>query len=251
MGALLPVAYIWARERSSSLGVTARGCFAACRVAALDGSSSPCNVFLGLSWPLCCLLLCCSWGSAIAGAWAPGRSSAPCATARGRFAAYRSAALGCSVVSYAWARGRSSALLVGTSLPPLAFARTCGRPCAPAAAHGHCVAYRSTARDGCPALCVVVLGCCVAPCLAARGAPLSLVSSRLRAHHAFGGWPCALSLRVYPCVAVPDILRGTRVSHSERQIAFLSQCWRQATHPGSASLPLCRSAGVMPGHQGR
>ena len=65
---------------------TARGRFAAYRVVALDGSSSPCDVFLGLSWPLCGLLLCCSWGSAVAGAWAPRRSTAPCATARGRFA---------------------------------------------------------------------------------------------------------------------------------------------------------------------
>ena len=81
-------AYAWALERSSSLGATAHGRFAAYRVAALDGSSSPCDVFLGLSWPLCGLVLCRSWGSTVASAWALGRPSAPCATAHGRFASY-------------------------------------------------------------------------------------------------------------------------------------------------------------------
>ena len=43
-----------------------------------------------LSRLLCCLLLCCSWGSAVSYASARGRSSALRDTARGRFAAYRS-----------------------------------------------------------------------------------------------------------------------------------------------------------------
>ena len=103
------VADAWARERSFSLGVAARWRFAAYHVAALDGSSSPCDVFLGLFWLMCGLWRCCSWGSAVGGAWAQGRSSAPCATARARFAAYRSIALGRSIVSYAWAPGRSPA----------------------------------------------------------------------------------------------------------------------------------------------
>ena len=43
------------------------------------------------SWLPRCLLLWCSWGPAYASAWARGRSSALCATARGRFVASRSA----------------------------------------------------------------------------------------------------------------------------------------------------------------
>ena len=49
---------------------------------------------LRLPWLLCCLLPCCSWGSAVAYAWTRGRSSAPCVTARGRFVVCGSASLG-------------------------------------------------------------------------------------------------------------------------------------------------------------
>ena len=131
------------------------------------------------------------------------------------------------------------------------------RPCA--AARGRCVAYRSAACDGCPDLCVVILGCCAAPSFVARGAPLSLVSPRpcglcpllpasfaafffestLVSHcrlsaeaprsltlndvspscRSSGGSPRTQVPRVYPHVAVPALRPGTRVAYSDRQSA--------------------------------
>ena len=104
-------------------------------------------------------------------------------------------------------------------------------PCA--AARKRSAIYHCAARDGFHALCAAVLGCCVAPWLAAPQAPLSLASSRLCAQRASGGWPCSLSLRVYPRAAVPAIRRGTRVFDSERRI------------PTSCP-PSCHSAGGRP-----
>ena len=57
------------------------------RCLSLHRSSSLTYCARCLSRLLCCLLLCCSLGSTLAHAWARGRSSAPCVTARGRFAA--------------------------------------------------------------------------------------------------------------------------------------------------------------------
>ena len=73
---------------------------------------------------LCCLLPCCSWGSAITCAWTRGRSSAPCVSARGRVAAYGSASLGrpsascdvllcCRAACYFAARGAPWSLTLG------------------------------------------------------------------------------------------------------------------------------------------
>ena len=66
-------------------GSWALRCLVLCRSRSLLGSvRRP-------SWLPRCFLLWCSWGSTDAYTWARGRSSALCTTARGRFAAYRSA----------------------------------------------------------------------------------------------------------------------------------------------------------------
>ena len=247
MCALPPVSYAWARERSSFLGATARRRFGSYRFAALDGSSSPCNVYLRLSWLLCGLPLCCSWNSAVVGAPRPlcTGSWALC-----WLSMYPSWMLCCLLCLGSWA------LLVPLcdcpwALPCLRYlsgwlcylllcrlrgsvdscARTRGRSCAPcAAACGSCAVYRGAARDGCPALCVVVLGCCVAPCLTTSGAPLFVRMSFL------------------PCVLTALLRDGLAPFLFDSSLA--SQCRLSTEALGSRTpsdeSPSCSSAGGRP-----
>ena len=173
------------------------------------------------SWALRCLSLCRPWPlhcHLCLGSWALLGPLCDCSC----------------VVSAIFPGGRAASCSCRLWGSADAYARTHGCSCAPcAAAHGYCVADRSAVRDGFRALCVVILCYCVAPCLVALGASLSLVSSCLRAQRSSAGYPRCLSLRIYPRVTVPAIRRGTKVSDSERRIA-------------TSRPPSCRSAGGRP-----
>ena len=189
--------------------------------------------------------------SAVACASAPGRSSAPCTTARGRFVAYRSAALGRSVVSYAWACGRSSALC--------ATAR--GRFVASAIFPGGCATSSSAA-----------CGAALTPSPGLVGAPAPLV--RLLAGAALPSalplvmaallcvllslavvLPFALLLMGLRClwfrpVCVLSALLAASLAPFLFESTLVSQCRLSAKAPRSGTLndgsPSCRSAGGRP-----
>ena len=139
----------------------------------------PCSVRCH-SWLLCCLLLCCPRGPAIAYALTRGCSSAPCVKARGRFIAYRSAAPG---------RPLLHALYVLVVVLPCALL-CCSRwsDVADAWVRANSSSLGATARGRFAACDSAAFGRSSAPCVNVAVWPPALLRLRLRYRIYMGLW---------------------------------------------------------------